>query len=185
MRTLTERVAVCSWSLQPHKPHDLITKLQATGIRRVQLALDPLRESPGVWGETPALLRQSGIAIVLGHVRLCGRGLLNARDDPGHGRNCTRRDVGAKPGEHPGYRRLAAAVRAETGYHSTRASCRMRRKTRASQDAATPGRDGGCVPGRGYYAGFWRPGRRRRRCWSSSCKSSTRPNVGVNFDPPT
>jgi sugar phosphate isomerase/epimerase len=40
--------------------------LLATGIHRVQLALDPLRESPGVWGETAALFRQSGITIVSG-----------------------------------------------------------------------------------------------------------------------
>src|SRR5437016_2204332 len=60
------RLAVCSWSLQPGSPHDLIAKLQATGIRRVQLALDPLRESPGIWGDTPALFREHGIAIVSG-----------------------------------------------------------------------------------------------------------------------
>jgi len=44
----------------------LIAKLQAAGIRRVQLALDPLRESPGVWGETAALFRQNGLTIVSG-----------------------------------------------------------------------------------------------------------------------
>lgn len=62
----TDRLAVCSWSLQPSNPQDLIAKLEATGIRRVQLALDPLRDSPGVWGETAALFRQSGITIVSG-----------------------------------------------------------------------------------------------------------------------
>jgi sugar phosphate isomerase/epimerase len=65
-QSLADRLAVCSWSLQPANPQDLIKKLQATGIRRVQLALDPLRESPGVWGETAALLRRSGITIVSG-----------------------------------------------------------------------------------------------------------------------
>ena len=64
--SISERLAVCSWSLQPTSPQDLITKLQGTGIRRVQLALDPLRESPGVWGETPALFRQNGITIISG-----------------------------------------------------------------------------------------------------------------------
>jgi sugar phosphate isomerase/epimerase len=63
---LTDRVAVCSWSLQPANPQDLIKKLQATGIHRVQLALDPLREAPGVWGETAALFRRNGITIVSG-----------------------------------------------------------------------------------------------------------------------
>jgi sugar phosphate isomerase/epimerase len=64
--SLTERLAVCSWSLQPASPQDLIAKLQATGIRRVQLALDPLRESPGAWGQTAALFRQHGLTIVSG-----------------------------------------------------------------------------------------------------------------------
>jgi sugar phosphate isomerase/epimerase len=63
---LTDRVAVCSWSLQPANPQDLIKKLQATGIRRVQLALDPLRENPGVWAKTAALFREKGISIVSG-----------------------------------------------------------------------------------------------------------------------
>jgi L-ribulose-5-phosphate 3-epimerase len=64
--SLVERLAVCSWSLQPASPQDLITKLQATGIRRVQLALDPLRETPGVWGETADLFRQNGLTVVSG-----------------------------------------------------------------------------------------------------------------------
>jgi L-ribulose-5-phosphate 3-epimerase len=64
--SLSERLAVCSWSLQPTNPQDLVAKLQATDIRRVQLALDPLRDAPGVWGETAALFRQNGISIVSG-----------------------------------------------------------------------------------------------------------------------
>src|SRR6266404_2532990 len=63
---LTDRLAVCSWSLQPGNPQELIAKLQATGIHRVQLALDPLRESAPVWGQAAELLRQSGITIVSG-----------------------------------------------------------------------------------------------------------------------
>jgi len=62
----TSRLAVCSWSLQPANAQDLITKLQATGIRRIQLALDPLRESPDVWGDAPALFHSNGITIVSG-----------------------------------------------------------------------------------------------------------------------
>jgi len=63
---LVERLAVCSWSLQPTSPQDLITKLQATGIRRVQLALDPLRDNPAVWGATPELFHQNGLTVVSG-----------------------------------------------------------------------------------------------------------------------
>jgi sugar phosphate isomerase/epimerase len=64
--SLSDRLAVCSWSLQPTSPADLVAKLESTGIRRVQLALDPLRETPGVWGETASLFRQKGITTVSG-----------------------------------------------------------------------------------------------------------------------
>ncbi len=63
---LTQRIAVCSWSLRPASPQDLVAQLQAIGLNRVQLALDPLRESPNVWGQTAALFRQHGITIVSG-----------------------------------------------------------------------------------------------------------------------
>jgi sugar phosphate isomerase/epimerase len=61
-----ERLAVCSWSLQSADPQELVAKLVATGIRRVQLALDPLRQSPAIWGETETLFRQNQIEIVSG-----------------------------------------------------------------------------------------------------------------------
>ena len=66
IRSLPQRLAVCSWSLQPENPNDLIKKLNATGIRRVQLALDPLRNSPGAWGRAAELLRRDKIEIVSG-----------------------------------------------------------------------------------------------------------------------
>ncbi len=64
--SLSQRLAVCSWSLQPTSPQDLIAKLETTGVRRVQLALDPLRESPAIWGPTQNLFQSAGIAIVSG-----------------------------------------------------------------------------------------------------------------------
>ena len=64
--SVSERLAVCSWSLQPASPAELVAKLESTGIRRVQLALDPLRESPGSWGQTADLFRQKGITTVSG-----------------------------------------------------------------------------------------------------------------------
>lgn len=67
-----DRLAVCSWSLLPTNPQDLVEKLRATGIRRVQLELDPLRANPKVWGDTEKLLRESNIEIVSGMVRCIG-----------------------------------------------------------------------------------------------------------------
>ncbi|MGO8700145.1 MAG: sugar phosphate isomerase/epimerase family protein [Limisphaerales bacterium] len=64
--TLKKRLAVCSWSLQPNDPQDLVAKIKATTISAAQLALDPLRESPEVWGQTQKLFRANRIAIVSG-----------------------------------------------------------------------------------------------------------------------
>jgi len=63
---LRNRLAVCSWSLQPSNPDELAGKLLELGIPRVQLALDPLREDAAVWGSTAGLMRAKGIKIVSG-----------------------------------------------------------------------------------------------------------------------
>ena len=64
--SLINRLAVCSWSLQPTSPQDLIAKLSEIGVGRVQLALDPLRMEPALWGKSPELLTKAGILIVSG-----------------------------------------------------------------------------------------------------------------------
>ena len=70
--SIHDRLAVCSWSLQPTSPDDLVQKLKATGILRVQLELDPLRDTPKVWGDTEKVLREAGITVVSGMVRCLG-----------------------------------------------------------------------------------------------------------------
>ena len=65
-------LAVCSWSLQPLDPKDLLTRVKATGIHRVQLALDPLRESPETWAATSDLLHEAGMTIVSGMCNCVG-----------------------------------------------------------------------------------------------------------------
>ena len=70
--SILERLAVCSWSLQPVGPEDLVQKLRATGISRVQLALDPLRAAPKIWGDTEKIFREHGITIVSGMVGCLG-----------------------------------------------------------------------------------------------------------------
>ena len=59
-------MAVCSWSLRPADPRDLLAQLRDIGIRRVQIALDPLRESPAVWGVLPELCARDEVTIVSG-----------------------------------------------------------------------------------------------------------------------
>jgi L-ribulose-5-phosphate 3-epimerase len=70
--SLSARLAVCSWSLQPTSPQELIAAVKATGLSLVQLDLDPLRESPEVWGSTSALLADAGIQVVSGMFRTVG-----------------------------------------------------------------------------------------------------------------
>jgi sugar phosphate isomerase/epimerase len=64
---LAGRLAVCSWSLQPTSAEDLLTKLAATGLTRLQIALDPIREdASGAWREFSALCARRGVTCVSG-----------------------------------------------------------------------------------------------------------------------
>jgi len=66
MKTLGERLAVCTWSLQPEGPEQLIQQLKTLGIPRAQLALDPIRTQPEVWGDFSKQSADHGIYIVSG-----------------------------------------------------------------------------------------------------------------------
>ncbi len=63
---LSSRLAVCSWSLQPTSPQQLLNYVREIGIPRVQLALDPLRENPEVWGALPELFAAAGVTLAGG-----------------------------------------------------------------------------------------------------------------------
>jgi len=58
-------LGVCSWSLQPSSPGELIEKINAIGIKKVQLALDPLVADAN-WAGTGAMLKEAGIEIASG-----------------------------------------------------------------------------------------------------------------------
>ena len=64
--SLSNRLAVCSWSLQAVTPIELLERLRAIGLNRVQLALDPMRDEPDVWGVAPRLLEDNDVAIASG-----------------------------------------------------------------------------------------------------------------------
>jgi L-ribulose-5-phosphate 3-epimerase len=64
--SIKERLAVCSWSLQPNSPQQLLEHLRAIGIPRMQFALDLVRENPAVWGPVATLCQQNGVTIVSG-----------------------------------------------------------------------------------------------------------------------
>jgi L-ribulose-5-phosphate 3-epimerase len=65
-RALLDRLAVCSWSLQPASPQQLIQQMKDIGLARLQIALDPLREQPAVWGDLPRQAADAGLKLVSG-----------------------------------------------------------------------------------------------------------------------
>lgn len=70
---LKSRLAVCSWSLEPVSADDLLKKLAATGLQRVQIALDPIRENKGgAWTDVAARTAAQGVALVSGMMGTTG-----------------------------------------------------------------------------------------------------------------
>ena len=68
---LADRLAVCSWSLKPTSPADLVAKMKRTGIDKLQLALDPIREDD-VWQDAHRQLEQAGLKVIGGMMRCVG-----------------------------------------------------------------------------------------------------------------
>jgi sugar phosphate isomerase/epimerase len=65
-------IGVCSWSLQPRSPADLVDKVRACGLDAVQLALTPLCRDERLLDETLAALREGGIAVRSGMMSTVG-----------------------------------------------------------------------------------------------------------------
>lgn len=59
-------LAVCSWSLQPTSPEELLAHLRTIGLPRIQCALDPLMENPEIWGGFGELCAREGVTLVSG-----------------------------------------------------------------------------------------------------------------------
>jgi len=72
MKTFLERLGVCSWSLQPADPDDLICDLQTVGVSQVQLDLDAVRLKPKIWGNVAERCAQEGIHLASGMFRTVG-----------------------------------------------------------------------------------------------------------------
>ena len=65
-----DRIGVCSWSLKPAGCDDLVDRLRACGMDRVQLALDPL--ATDYWDGCGTNLTSAGISLVSGMVGAVG-----------------------------------------------------------------------------------------------------------------
>lgn len=64
--SIHDRLAVCSWSLEPDSPDALFSALETIDLKRIQLALDPLREAPDIWGDFAGKAAARGITAVSG-----------------------------------------------------------------------------------------------------------------------
>ena len=60
---MSHAIGVCSWSLQAQTPAELAERARATGVRFVQLALDPLRTGHWDVAETVATLKEAGLSV--------------------------------------------------------------------------------------------------------------------------
>lgn len=69
---ICDRLAICSWSLQPSSPAELAATMRQIGLSRAQIDLDPLRENPSVWSDLPQVLAGQGISMVSGMFRTVG-----------------------------------------------------------------------------------------------------------------
>jgi sugar phosphate isomerase/epimerase len=72
MDSFLSRLAVCSWSLQPQSPAELVERLDGVGLRAVQLDLDPFREQAAAWADAEAVFRRAGVRVVSGMFRTVG-----------------------------------------------------------------------------------------------------------------
>ena len=60
------QLAVCSWSLAPPDPRQLVEAVRSCGLSRVQLALNPIFQQPHAWTHVAETLRDAGITLVSG-----------------------------------------------------------------------------------------------------------------------
>lgn len=67
-----KQLGVCSWSLQPGDSEALVSALDRLEIDVVQLALVPLVEESGPWGNAIEQLRDSGVRIASGMLEAVG-----------------------------------------------------------------------------------------------------------------
>lgn len=68
---MSRRLGICSWSLRPVDPLELITFTQQCGIQCVQLSLVPVLEDLA-WSEVGAQLDQGGVEIISGMLETVG-----------------------------------------------------------------------------------------------------------------
>lgn len=69
---MIDRIGVCSWSLKPQSPEDLVEQLRATGLECVQLALGPLLSGQWKTDVLRAACKKAKIEILSGMMAMQG-----------------------------------------------------------------------------------------------------------------
>lgn len=65
-RQTPQQIGVCSWSLRAKNPQDLSTKVQQTGLKNLQIHLNPIHDDARVWGDVQKVLQAGGVRLVSG-----------------------------------------------------------------------------------------------------------------------
>jgi sugar phosphate isomerase/epimerase len=69
---MNSRIGVCSWSLRPVSPGQVIDALERAGLNCLQLALRPIVDEPTVWESAVSRLRGAGIEVASGMMAMAG-----------------------------------------------------------------------------------------------------------------
>jgi sugar phosphate isomerase/epimerase len=182
LTSLSKRLAVCSWSLQPATPEELLRHLDTLGIRRVQLALDPLRDQPAVWGRTAALFAQNGVEVVSGMFGTIGEDYTTLES--------IKRTGGVVPDQHweQNWKNIQAVSEVAESLRLKLVTFHAGFLPHEAADPATArlleriGKIADWFAGRGIQLGF-ETGQEEAVTLRSFLVQLKRPNVGVNFDP--
>ena len=62
-------LAVCSWSLRPSDPAQLVERMKQSGMKAVQLDFTPLVDAPEIWKDATQRLADAGMVIASGMMR--------------------------------------------------------------------------------------------------------------------
>jgi sugar phosphate isomerase/epimerase len=179
---LQDRLAVCSWSLQPSDPAALIRSLGDIGIRRVQLALDPLRDNRPVWGATAALFQREGVSIASGMFGTVGEDYSTL--------DSIRRTGGVVPDQHwdANWRNIQATAQLSAELGLKLVTFHAGFLPHEESDPSFKKLFGRIVQVADLFAvkgielGF-ETGQETADTLAAFLKKLNRPNVGVNFDP--
>ncbi|HNQ88887.1 MAG TPA: sugar phosphate isomerase/epimerase family protein [Verrucomicrobiota bacterium] len=181
--SIAERLGVCSWSLQPVSAEDLFEKLAATGILRVSIALDPIRENAGgAWSDFKARAAQRGVTCVSGMMTTIGEDYTTLES--------IKRTGGVVPDRHweGNWRNFQANADLAVGLGLKFVMFHAGFLPHEESDPAFPKlrdrltRVADLFAARGIAVGF-ETGQETAETLRAFLRQLNRPNVGINFDP--